>query len=288
MNLSIAGLAILLITAPAFAAPDDMDDAHQALKEAVQAKKDAAEVKKLAAQAYALAHPLATSPESEDLKDAIAHAREVETYTEYALYVTALQGPAEATVDLLSTLEQQNPKSKYLDEGYGNYFVALHKAQAGSKILPIAEKAITNLPNNPDLLGVLAESALRGKQFDRAVSYGQRLAAAGGEHKRNTAVGRGHYIAGVASAASASPKWGVADKELRAALPFIKDSEEMTGNALFYLGLANYQLGKMTLKKALMLEAVKFSEQAAGMKCSTAQQAFKNARNIKLEADKMR
>jgi tetratricopeptide (TPR) repeat protein len=288
MNLAIPGLAIFLLAAPAFAAPDDMDDAHQALKEAVQAKKDAAEVKKLAAQVYALAHPLASSPESEELKEAIAHAREVETYTEYALYATALQSPPEAAVDLLDTLEQQNPKSKYLDEGYGNYFVALHKAQAGSKILPIAEKAIANFPNNPDLLLVLADSALTRKQFDRAVSYGQRLAAAAGEHKRNAAMGRGHWIAGVAAAGSPSPKWAVADKELRAALPFINDSEEMTGNALFYLGLANYQMGKMTLRKAQVLEAVKFSEQAAGMKCSTAQQAFKNARLMKLEADKMR
>ena len=288
MNLAIPGLAILLIAAPAFAAPDDMEDAHQALKEAVEAKKDAAEVKKLAAQSHALAHPLAATPESADLKEAIARAREIETYSEYALYATALQSPPEAAVDLMGTLEQQNPKSKYLDEGYGNYFVALHKAQAGSKILPIAEKAIANFPDNPDLLLVLADSALTRKQFDRAVSYGQRLAAAGGEHKRNAAIGRGHYIAGVASAASTSPKWGIADKELRAALPFIKDSEEMTGNALFYLGLANYQLGKITLKKAQVLEAVKFSEQAAGMKCSTAQQAFKNARLMKLEADKMR
>ena len=288
MNLTIPGLAVLLMAAPACAAPDDMEDTHQALKEAVQAKKDAAEVKKLAAQSHALAHPLAATPESADLKEAIARAREIETYSEYALYVTALQGPAEATVDLLSTLEQQNPKSKYLDEGYGRYFLALNQTGAASKIVAIAEKALTSLPNNPDLLGVLAESALRGKQFDRAVSYGQRLAAAGGEHKRNAAIGRGHYIAGVASAASTSPKWALADKELRAALPFIKDSEEMTGNALFYLGLANYQLGKMTLKKAQMLEAVKFSEQAAGMKCSYAQAAFKNARLIKLEADKMR
>lgn len=286
MNLTIPGLAILLMAAPAFAAPDDMEDAHQALKEAVEAKKNAAEVKKLAAQSYALAHPLVTTPESADLKDAIARAREIETYSEYALYVTALQGPAEATVDLLSTLEQQNPKSKYLDEGYGRYFIALNQTGAASKITAIAEKAIANIPDNPDLLLVLAESALTRKQYDRAVSYGQRLAAAASEHKRNAAVGRGRYIAGVAAASGT--KWGVADKELRAALPFIKDSEEMTGNALFYLGLANYQLGKMTLKKALMLEAVKFSEQAAGMKCSTAQQAFKNARLIKLEADKMR
>jgi tetratricopeptide (TPR) repeat protein len=286
MNLTIPGLAILLMAAPACAAPDDMEDTHQALKEAVQAKKDAAEVKKLAAQAYALAHPLATTPETDTLKDAIARAREIETYTEYALYVTALQGPAEATVDLLSTLEQQNPKSKYLDEGYGRYFLALNQTGAASKITAIAEKAIANLPNNPDLLMVLADSALTRKQYDRAVSYGQRLAAAASEHKRNAAVGRGRYIAGVAAASGT--KWAVADKELRAALPFIKDSEEMTGNALFYLGLANYQLGKMTLKKAQMLEAVKFSEQAAGMKCSTAQQAFKNARLIKLEADKMR
>ena len=36
-----------------------------------------------------------------------------------------------------------------------------------------------------------------------------------------------------------------ADKHLRAALPMIKDNPAMNGAALFYLGVANFELGKM-------------------------------------------
>jgi hypothetical protein len=288
MKLCIPIVAILILAAPVLAAAQDMDTSYLYLKEAVQSKKDAAEVKKLAIEAHTLAHQLTSgpAPQNDTDKEAVEHAKEVETYAEYALYATALQGPPETTVDLMATLEQQNPKSKYLDEGYLTYFHALNQTGAASKIVAIAEKALTNLPNNTDLLTVLAESALTRKQNDRAISYGQRLAAAAASRPKS--LGRGHYIAGVAAASSASPKWYVADKELRAALPFIKDSEEMTGNALFYLGLTNYQIGKLTLKKALVLEAVKFSQQAAAMKCSMAPAAFKNARLIQLEADKMR
>ena len=305
MNLSIAGLAILLITAPAFAAPDDMDDAHQALKEAVQAKKDAAEVKKLAAEAYALAHQLTTrpAPEGDAQKEAwtgqVAHAREIESYTEYALYTAAIQGPAATTVDLLSIIEQQNPKSKYLDEGYSRYFVALSQTGGASKILAVAEKALANFPNNEDLLLVLANSAMNRKQSDRALSYAQRLVAAIGQHpkpegissadwerKRNAALGRGNWIAGVISAEKT--KYAPADKYLRAALPLIKDNEEMTASALFYLGLANFQLGKLMLKKAQVLEAAKFSEQVGAMNSPLAQQARHNARVMRDEATKMR
>ena len=75
---------------------------------------------------------------------------------------------------------------------------------------------------------------------------------------------------------------------LRAALPMIKDNPGMNGAALFYLGVANFELGKMTLNKARVLEAAKFSEQAAAIPGPLAQQAWKNAQIIKTEAGKMR
>jgi hypothetical protein len=58
--------------------------------------------------------------------------------------------------------------------------------------------------------------------------------------------------------------------------------------ALFYLGLANYQLGKITMKKALVLEAAQFSKQAAAIQGPLAQQAWHNAQVMKDEAARMR
>jgi hypothetical protein len=62
----------------------------------------------------------------------------------------------------------------------------------------------------------------------------------------------------------------------------------MAGPALFYLGIVNYKIGQATLNKAKMLEAVKFSQDAAAIPGPQQEQASKNAYNIKTEADKMR
>jgi len=62
----------------------------------------------------------------------------------------------------------------------------------------------------------------------------------------------------------------------------------MLSPTLFYLGLANYQLGKTTMRKAQVLEGLKFSEQAAAISGPLSQQAWKNAQIMKAEASKMR
>jgi hypothetical protein len=59
-------------------------------------------------------------------------------------------------------------------------------------------------------------------------------------------------------------------------------------NALYYLGVANYQLGKQTLNKARVLEGARFSEQAAAIPGALQQQAYHNALVMKDEAGKMR
>jgi hypothetical protein len=75
---------------------------------------------------------------------------------------------------------------------------------------------------------------------------------------------------------------------LRAALPLIKGNNPMLGPALFFLGVANYNIGKLTLNKAKMLEAAKFSQDSAAIQGPYQDQAYRNAMNIKTEADHMR
>ena len=305
MNLSVLSFAVLLFAGPLVAVSDDLENAYQSLKEAVESKKDAAEVKKLAVDTSALARQVTTAaaPESDAEKEAwtkrVARASEIELYAEYALYATALQAPPATAVDLLSTLEQQNPKSKYLDEGgYERYFLALNQTGATAKIPAIAEKAVANLPNSPDLLLVVAESARTRKQSDRALGYAKRLLAAlnkrqkpegmpaaDWERKKSTALGAGHWIAGVVYFDKS--QFYQADQELRAALPLIKGNEAMLSSALFDLGVANFQLGKMMMNKARVLEAAKFSEQAAAIKGPLSQEAWHNAMVMKTEAGKM-
>ena len=201
-------------------------------------------------------------------------------------------------MDLLSTLEAQNPKSKYLADAYGFYFYALHQSEA-YKVNAVAEKAIEHFPENDDALMVLAENSLSKKQTDRALAFAKRLtaavskrsrpegmSAADWDRKRNTELGSGHWIAGVVEAEKSS--FFDADKDLRAALPLVAGNQSRKASALFYLGLANYQLGKMTMKKSQILEAVKFSQDAAAIQGPLTQQAWHNAQVMKDEAAKMR
>jgi hypothetical protein len=309
MKLSVLGIAILLVTGPVVVA-DELDDTYQSLKDATS-KKDAAQVKELAAKACGLARQAISAPvptsaiEKQDWSNHVAYAKEVEAYTEYALYATGVQAEPAVMVDLLATLEKQSPKSKYLDQGYEVYLSALHEAGKDSAIPAIAEKAIQNFPNNPDLLLVLATNAQVKKQGDRAIAYANRLVAATNqrqkpeevsaadwERQRGALLGRGYWIAGAIageqSASGAKNQWVPANKNLRAALPYIKDDPAMMAPALFFLGLANYQLGTMTNNKAQALEGVKFSEQCAAVEGAYQHQAWLNAQSMKATADRMR
>ena len=303
MNLSILTLAVVLVGAPVSVAAADLESTFQALKDA-EAKGDAAQVKKLAVEAGAMAKQAAAepAPASADDKpawtDRVKYAQDVESYTEYALYVTAVKGPAATEVDLFATLEEQNPKSKYLDDGYGAYLEALKETGASAKIPAIAEKALQNLPENEDLLLVGALNA-QAKQPDKALAYANRLVAAAGKHtkpegtaaadwerKHNISLEYGHWIAGVIH--GQKQQWLAADKDLRTALPLIKGNDAMTAPALFYLGVANYNLGKMTMNKAKVLDGAKFSDQCAALPGQYAEQAWKNSQIMKADAGKMR
>jgi hypothetical protein len=269
MKLFALSVGLVLVAAPVTVLADDLDDALAALK-AAEPSKDVAKIKQLAAAAHetAMKWETATPPSDADKESVEARARyakEVDTYSEYSLYALAMQDSKDAP-DLTATLEKQNPKSKYLEM--------------------------------PDLLSILADNALGRKQTDRALSYANRVIAAAGkpapsgieaaewERSKATALGRGYWTAGVILAEQ--QKFKDADRDLRAALPLIKGNNAMLGPALFYLGVANYNLGNMTLSKAKMLEAAKFSEQSAAIAGPYQDQAYKNSSAMKARADQMR
>jgi hypothetical protein len=294
-------LAVLLIAGPVIAAADDLEDSFQKLKEA-ESKKDAALVKKLAGETCALARKAEAEPapsdatEKEAWEQHVTYAKQIEVNTEYTLYAVAVQSPPATMIDLLSALEAQNPKSQYLANAYGSYFYALQQTGAGAKIPAVAEKALGNFPDNEDLLMVMADAALTRNQLARAGGYAERLVAAVNKHgkpgsaaeekKRNTELGRGYWICGMAHNEKA--QYSEADKDLRAALPLVKNNEGVLASVLFHLGLVNYQLGRMTANRAQVVEAAKFSEEAAKIPGPLAGRADQNARAMRTDALKMR
>ena len=302
MNRCGLSMAVLLIAGAAVVAAQDLDTNYQTLQEAV-AKKDVATIKKLAAETSAMARQEIAKPDETDpdaLKKRLEDLHAIDTYTEYALYATAAQSEPPVMVDLIATLEKQNPKSKYLDLGYGPYLAALAKAGSAAKIPEIADKALANFPENPYLLDPLARNAASHGQNDRTIAYSTRIIALWNSHpkppegmseaewnrERDATLGPSYYMAGLAYAGTSHPV--DADKYLRAALPYAKGNPTTYATALFNLGLANYQYGKMTMNKARILEGAKFSEQCAGIQGSMAQEAWHNAQAMKAEADRMR
>jgi hypothetical protein len=304
MGIGLIGIGVLFLVGSPAVIPNDVETAYENLKVAV-ANKDAAQVKKLAADTAAFVRQMVAEPAPQDPDEKtawekhIAWAKDIGVYSEYALYATAVQSAPAVTVDLLGALEQQNPKSKYLAEGYGPYLVALGRTGATAKIPAVAEKALAHFPQNEDLLMVMADTARSRKQGDRAAVYAERLIAAVERHgkpegmtaadwerKRTNLLGRGHWIAGIAH--SEKNQYAEADKDLRAALPAIQGNDSMAGPALFYLGIANYQIGKLTLDKKRVLEAASFSEKAAAIAGPFAEQAWRNVAAMKKEAAAMR
>ena len=261
-------------------------------------------MKILAAQTCALAREAisAPAPADDDEKEArsnrVTYAQGVELYTEYALCHRRRGAPRRRSGPV-GRPRAANPKSKYLTDTYGLYFHDLQQMGAAAEIPDVAEKALENFPDNDDALAVLAEAALNHKRNDRALSYAKRLtavlnrhcrpegmSAADWERKRGAELASGHWIAGVVEAGKGT--YFEADKDLRTSLPLVAGNDARTATALFYLGLANYQVGKMTLKKAQVLEGVKFSQQAAAIQGPLAQQAWHNAQVMKDEAARMR
>jgi hypothetical protein len=302
MTLSALAVALVLLTGPVV--ENDLEDAFQSLKQA-EAKKNPTLVKKLATEVYASADKVICAPvpqgstENQDWANQVAYAKQIQLYSEYALYATAIQASPEIAVDLMATLEQENPKSKYLDQGYGLYLRMLHDAGEDTKVPEVAERALHIFPDNEDALMALAENALHHNQNDSALAYAKRVlevlnqhrkpedvAEADWERKRTTELGRAYWIAGVIQGDKAL--YADANRNLRSALPLISGNQAMLGPALFYLGVANYQLGVMTLNKAQVLEGAKYSEQAAAIPGAYAEQAWKNAQIINAAADKIR
>lgn len=291
----LAGCSLIL-------AGQDLETYYQNLQDAV-AKKDAALVKKLAGETSAkareeLATPMLEGANKEAFDKRQKFVKDVDKYTEYALYTTAVQSPVEAQLDLFAVLEKQNPKSKYLDDGYGAYLAALQQGGQASKIPAVAEQGLKNLPDQEDLLLYMADASLRAQRMPQSGQYAERLLAAlarsgkpetlpaaDWERKKAMMLGRAHWMAGMSHAARND--FAGANVDLRAALPMIQGTPEMMAGALFQLGIANYQLGRQSVNRTQILEGAKFSEQCAAIRSQYQQQAWTNAHLMKKEADAM-
>ncbi len=168
---------VLDVAEMSYANAPDMDAAYYALKAAV-AKEDVAQTKKWSARTSEEARKAISSakPADDDDKHQLEYAKEVDEYSEYALYVVALKAMPKEEIDLVDTLLKQNPKSQYLAEVANSYFAALSKAGEGAKACPAAEKMAVD--KNAEAMLYSADCSWRGNHAERVVSYAAKAAEA--------------------------------------------------------------------------------------------------------------
>jgi hypothetical protein len=273
-----------------WAAPD-LNDSFNSLKAAVEAK-DVAKVKTLATQTSQEARQISAEAQPSDAnavadwKARVEFAKGADKYSEYALSTAATEATdANVTIALVNQLLAQNPKSTYLDECASVYLAALSK-ESPEKALAGATKINAAVPDNEDALLIMAGGNSPGAanklvNAARAKKKPEGVSEADWDKRKNYFLGQGLFYAGVGQCSGKSPGWVDCDRDLRAALPLI--GAQQTGTAYFYLGLANYQLGKLTQDRTKIQQGIKYSDQAAGMAGPMQAQAARNSQGMKAE-----
>ena len=288
--LAIGTLSLCLVASVASAAANDLDDAYQKLKDA-QTAKDLDGVKKWATESAKLAKAEATGPKLEGYSDEdwpkrIDYAKGVGAFSEYALSSAAAEpGLApEKVVGLMDALLAINPKSTYIASATNAYMAALLKTGGADKQIEGATKVVQGNPNDEEALIVLADNLMAKNRPDQAYTYATRLVTAMKAktkpegfsdedwNKRKAAlISRGYYTAGVTGCMRQS--WKDCDTNLRAALPMVSGQPALAGPTYFYLGVANYQISKITTDRTKLQEALKYTQQAAAIAGPTQAQA---------------
>jgi tetratricopeptide (TPR) repeat protein len=271
---------------------EDLETALATLK-AAEAKKDPDLVKKWSNATGGIAQKVIASPqpkeedEVEEWKKRVAFAKQVNTYSEYALYAMALQTTdPRKKVDLVEALYDRNPQSQYMGQLLPVALQAFQQINDTDRATAFAEKVLAKESNNDDMLLVAANGYLqKGKEPDKVIAYSGKLAEdmnsktkpdgvsdADWDNRKKTIIGLAHYMPG--KVYFNQKKYGPADKELRTALPLVENNAALKPEVLFLIGFANYKLENP-------VEALKYLQQCAAIRSPFQAQAAKNVTVIK-------
>jgi len=274
--------------------PDDTEGALQNLK-AAEAKKDPALIKKWSTTTSATARKLAATPkpteadQQESWKNTVDYAKQVDTYSEYALYASALTSAnPKNTIDLGETLLARNPQSEYAMKVRIPLFVAYRQTNATDKAVATAEQVLAVDQSNEDMLLVVADNYLQSKKDPAKVhAYSTKVVEVMGakakpegvsdadwNNRKNLVVGLAYFMDGKLSFNES--KFGPADESLRKALPLVENNPQLKPEVLFLLGQANYKLERAQ-------DAANYFRACSAMKSPFQATATKNLAAIKTQ-----
>lgn len=245
------------------AMPPECVEASQQTLKAAELKNDPDLILKWSGKTSELAQKVVASPQPQDAdevenwKARVDYARQVNTYTEYALYAAALKTTdSKKQVALIEALQQRNPKSEYLAKATDALFVAYQKAGATDKAVAFAQQIAATGQPSEDMLLVLTDDAAKKKEGEKVHQYSAKLvevvnarpkpegvADADWNKRKNTILGIACYLNG--KQYFTEGKLGPADEQLRKAQPLVEDNLAIKTEVLFLLGLANYKMEKI-------------------------------------------
>lgn len=270
--------------------PDDPEAALQCLK-AAEGKKDPALIKKYSAMASASARKMAAAPEPKEAdevtawKNEVDYARQVDTYTEYALYRVALESrDPKVVVEFANLVRERNPKGEYAAKLVQPLFIAYRQSGDTAKAVALGETVLATEQSNEDMLLVVADSYMQQKKEPEKVhAYAAKVVElmaqkpkpegvsdADWTTRKNLVTGIGHYMNG--KLYYTETNFAKADQSLRAALPLVDAT--MKPEVLYLLGFANYKLDKPQ-------EAANYYKECAALKSGFQATAAKNLLGLK-------
>jgi len=266
--------------------PQSVEVAQKGLQLA-EKKQDAALIQKWAETAARAADSVLSSPES--AQGRLEVARSVRVYTDYLAYseISKTADPVSKRTGLEVFL-QRNRDSSYRTAVEDLYLETWRESGDVPGTLGAAMRIIEQDDSNILALTIVAENYMQGEnEPKKLLAYATNILAlldrrpkpegiSAGEWSRKKAllVGRANWMMG--SAAMQLDKYREADKSIRVALPYLKGDSKLTSAALFYLGWANYRLGRFS-------DAIRFNQQCALVKGPFQDQAVKNLAAIRAE-----
>lgn len=274
--------------------PDDFDTLYRCWRLADE-KKDPRLTDSYFTRTLALAAKVAAAKSAPpDLdpqlwKDSVAVAKGMLEQEEYARFVKAVEttDPADK-IRLLEAFVKAYPKSKYADRVWSHLLSAYRTAGDPLKTLQMAEKLLAFDPSDLDALTLSAQIMLERKiSYTKVIANANRVlqllatkskpegqSAADWEKRKAYYTGSANLLLG--NAAVNTNAFASADRHLRAALPYFKNSEQAQAGILFYLGWSNYHLENYK-------EAASFFRACMGLGGPFKEQALQNLTALKSE-----
>lgn len=201
------------------------------------------------------------------------YAKQVSQYANYVyLSMAAKSTDAKEVAGYAGALRAQDPGSEYLPPILERQFV-VGRASNEREFAVAAAEALTELEKGSDeTLLYLASVYLETKQKqDKIIPYTDAALEQLKEKERPESMteeewkkqqdfnfGLAHWVQGLHHATGS--RWSQANRSLRTALPLISGNSTMQAAAYFYLGVANFEIGKRSKDHKEVVDAVKYTE----------------------------